>query len=331
MTKQEKIRLLDEWEKKWEREREASNSLKHIVYCCSDCHFKIAVTDRNDPYIQCSVGFHYEYDEFTEKYKKVEHINKAVEHYSDIRRLANHVCLNCGKPLSNFSSQRKIRKCNKCGGNEIVFWKELAGKHCPICKGKLDDGIVFNTNDEYSNSNWEEEENELFKAQEKYGIVNKDLYTEEEIRERDEKYPLMKPYMRSRFVVESNSNVIKFSCRRSFHYPFYIIVEWDTNAVFGKLVYCSFVFSEGIDNFKEMLLEKEKIDKLLQILDKYKFFSYPNESAGSGFDGSTWELEVSYEDLYKEISIWSPEKGVIYDIGHLLLAYSNPKIDGKIL
>ena len=325
MTKQEKIILLD----KWEKERQTFDALKHIVYRCSDCHFKIAVTDKEDPYIQCSVGFHYEYSKTTERYEKIEHTNNKINHSLYLGAPANHICLNCGNALL-FSKRKKNKKCDNCNASEIVFWEELTDKVCPICNGKFADGVVFNSNDDYREADWAEDKRELLQAQEKYGIVDKEVCTEEEMRKREEEYTLISRYMSSRFVVESKNNVIYFSCRRSFHLPFSIVVEWDNSMNFGNLVFCSLEFSDEYDTYKEMRLEKEKINRLLQVLDKYKFFSEPNESDRMGFDGSTWNLEVSYGELYKEISVWSPDTGVIYDIGHLLLEYSNPKINGEI-
>jgi hypothetical protein len=74
-------------------------------------------------------------------------------------------------------------------------------------------------------------------------------------------------------------------------------------------------------------LEINKIKELLSILDKYKYFSKPNKIIRHGLDGSRWILEVQIGKLYKEIDVWTPNKGVIYDIGKLLIKYSGAIIN----
>jgi DNA-directed RNA polymerase subunit RPC12/RpoP len=330
MTRIGKIRLLN----KVNRNIDKFNRQKHVVYFCSNCGFKIAITDRDDPYIECRVGNYYEYEVSQNEYGK--YINDSEKNINGTRwsKPANHICLNCGNSLL-FNSNDENKICEECNSKNIVFWNELPGKKCPSCNGTFNDGIVYNTYDEYSESNFKEQVDGLAKAKKKYGIkedIKEDIkeikiYTEEERQMMAAESELREKYLDQWYVINNNTNIIKFECSRSFHGPFCIIAEWDNDNSDGKLIFCMRIFSDDEDDYKEIKLENKKIKYLLSVLEKYKYFTKPNQIERYGLDGSTWTLEVQYGKLFKEISVWSPDKGVIYDIGRLLLEYSKPKIN----
>jgi hypothetical protein len=326
MTRLGKIRLLN----KIYRDMDRFNRQKHIIYCCSNCEFKITVIDRNSPYIECQVGNYYEYEIDQNEYGKYIKDHEKNINGTSWSKPANHICLNCGNSLLlNINAENKI--CEKCNSRNIVFWNELPGKKCPSCNGIFNDGIIYNTHDEYFESIFKELVDGLAKAKKKYGIKEDSkeikVYTEEEKQILAVKEALIEKYMDQWYVINSGTNIIKFECSRSFHGPFCVIAEWDNDNSDGKLIFCMHTSSDDEDDYKEMKLENKKIKHLLNILDKYKYFTKPNQIKRFGLDGSTWILEVQYGKLFKEISVWSPDKGVIYDIGKLLLEYSKPKIN----
>ena len=324
MNKQQKIKLLD----KIDKDFEIFNLHKHYVYYCNKCNFKISVTDKSTPHIECQAGNYYEYKLNREKYGI-----KIIEDDTKINgRLwsgpADRICLNCG----NIMDRNDIKKgnyCNKCKSKNIVLWKNLPGKKCPSCNGKFSIGIMFNTYDEYSKWNIDEWVEEIANAKNKYGIKEETIikeFTEEEKRIFERENILLKYYMDQRYVLNSKYNVIRFHCHRFFHSDFYIIAEWNKINEDGYLIYCMYSCEKNEKRFISKKLDYIKIKRLIEILDKYKYFSKPNNIKRFGLDGSRWTLEIQIEERYKEIDIWTPEKGVIYDIGNLLIEYSEVNI-----
>jgi hypothetical protein len=326
MTKLAKIRLLD----KIDKETAQFNALKHIVFLCNNCGFKVAVTDRSDPYIECQVGNYHEYDVDPKQYGKYIKKNEKNINGTFWSKPASHICLNCGNSI--FYENDNIEKCcEKCNSKNIIFWKDLPRNKCPCCDGIFNEGIMFNSYDEYSEYNFKESINGLSKAKEKYGINEDKIiikeYTEDEKKTIEEENKLLKYYMDLRYVINQTKNVIRYECHRSFHGPFYIIAKWDNDNQDGELIFCMYFPDKNEESFKKIILENNKIKILLSILDKYKYFTKPNEIKRMGLDGSTWTLEVQHGKLYKEIHVWSPVKGVIYDLGNLLIEYSGVKIN----
>jgi DNA-directed RNA polymerase subunit RPC12/RpoP len=316
MTRLGKIRLLN----RIDRENKIFNSQHQIVFLCSNCGFRVVVTDRENPYIACQVGNYYEYDLDPNEYGR--YIKKEDENINGTfwSRPASYICLNCGNTLDE-----NIEICDVCGSNNIIFWKYIPGKKCPSCNGIFNKGIIFNTHEEYSDYNLNMWIEGIEKAKIKYGInktnIIKNISEEEKIK-RQELTETIRIYMDQRYIINRNNNIIKFSCHRSF-YPFFdIIVEWNTEDEIGNLIFCSLTFDENEVSFKKIDIEYNKIGTLLSILNKYKYFTKPNKIKRMGLDGSRWTLEVQYNNQYKEINIWTPKDGVIYEIGIKLIEYS---------
>jgi len=318
MTRKEKIKLLD----KLDKGNNEFNFLKHYVFYCNNCNFRVEVTDRLDPYISCQVGNYYELE--INKNRTKRNINGKLW-----SRPANSICLNCGNTLKKEKSALQI-KCEECGSENIVFWKDLPNKKCPDCDGKFDVGILFNTRDELIEWDIDEWIEGIAKAKKKYGIKEENIIeklTEEEKRNIEKERILIQYFMNQRYVLNNNYNIIKFDCHRSFHSPFIIIAEWLNEIDDGKIIFCLLYGDKNEKSYIAKNLENCKIKELLSILDKYKYFSKPNKINRWGLDGSRWTLEVQIGKLYKEIDVWTPNKGVIYDIGNLLINYSGAIIN----
>jgi hypothetical protein len=58
-----------------------------------------------------------------------------------------------------------------------------------------------------------------------------------------------------------------------------------------------------------------------------QIFTEPNEIKNYDLDGSTWYLEIQYNGDYKELNVWQPEYGVVYEIGQKLMQFSGMKLD----
>jgi ribosomal protein S27E len=320
MTRLQKIKLLDKIDKK----SAEFDALRHYVFYCNKCNFKITVTDRPDTYIACQVGNYYEYEVDRKEYGKYIKENERNINGTMWSRPADSICLNCGNIMILKDIKNKII-CEKCNNRNIVSWHDLPKSKCPSCNGKFDNGIIFNTYDELREWNLDEWIELLSKAKEKYGIIEEKTfieYSEEENSIFEKENILLQYFMNERYVLNNKYNIIKFDCHRSFDSPFCIIVEWFNNDNDGNIIFCMYSCEENERRYIAKRLEIYKLNILLSILNKYKYFSKPNKINRHGFDGSTWTLEVQIGNLYKEIDVWSPNKGVIYDIGKLLIEYS---------
>ena len=300
--------------------RICDNNEKHVIFYCSNCKFNISVTIRKNPYISVCLGYYFEYDEKSDDYKEYKILPEEKESFSLINQPATHICLNCGNTLT-YKNRNKHQICNKCNGNNIIFWKNIAGKKCFICNGIFDEGKYLKTNDEYNKEYSNTRKSIFLEAINKFGIIP-EKYTKEGIEDRNKFLNLLDIYFDKRYTIFKNKNVIKFVCERSFHGNFCIIVEWDKNNY--ELIFCLNGLSENEnDKYFAINIDNNKISILINILEKHKYFKKSHKNKNFGLDGSTWTLEVKYGLLYKEISEWSPSKGVIYDIGKYLIELSN--------
>ena len=124
----------------------------------------------------------------------------------------------------------------------------------------------------------------------------------------------------------SDNNVIKFICRRSFHDLFSIKIEWKNNEFMGLFVLnvipMRSIKEENVKHYVK-LIKIEHIEKLLSILEKYKYFEESNYIERHGLDGASWKVQIKIMEKYKELDIWSPDDGVVYDIGKYLISLSD--------
>jgi len=325
MTRQQKIKLLD----KIDKERSIFNNIKHYVFYCNNCNFKVEVSDKPITYISCQVGNYYELEAFRNEYGKCITGNERNRNGIKWAGPANSICLNCGNIVQKTNNDYRI-KCDECSSENIVFWKDLPYKKCPTCSGNFDVGIFFNTNEELIEWDIDEWIEGISRAKKKYGIKEENIIeelTEEEKRNIEKERVLLEYFMDQRYVINNNYNIIKFDCHRSFHSPFTIIAEWFNEFDNGKIIFCMAYCEENEKFYIAKSLENFKIKELLSILDKYKYFTKPNKITRHGLDGSRWKLEVQIGKSYKEINVWTPNKGVIYDIGNLLIKYSGAIIN----
>ena len=325
MTRSQKFKLLNKIDKR----KKNFNALKHYVFYCNKCNFKITVSDRPDPYIECKVGNYFEYEVDRNEYGK--YISKDDRNINGTfwSKPANSICLDCGNSLV-LTQVENNNTCEKCKSKNIVFWYDLPNKKCPACNGKFGPRIIFNTNDELREWDFEESIECLSKTKKKYGIIEenetKEL-AEEEKRIIEKEMVLIQYFMNQRYVLDKNYNIIKFDCHRSFHSPFSIIVEWFNECDDGKIIFCMYFCEKNEKTYIAQTIENSKIKELISILDSYNYFKKPNKLDRLGYDGATWTLEVQIDNLYKEISVWSPDEGVIYEIGKLLIKYSGAIIN----
>ena len=131
-------------------------------------------------------------------------------------------------------------------------------------------------------------------------------------------------------VANNINNVIKFKCRRSFENEYAIKIEWKENDRFGIYVFNMvpkrLFLDEDLIHYEKQI-NLPKIDELLQIIEKYRYFDYHEERGGGGHDGSDWIIEIKLNGKYKKITESSPKRGMIYDIGKYLIDLSDKNLE----
>jgi len=321
MTKAEKIALLEKIEKYPIEDK----ALRHVMYLCDNCDFKITITDRKKTYISCEIG-----NSAERALLGIENVKNEYSHLFGTywQGSSDDICLDCGS-INIIKRNDSDIFCEYCSSRNVVFWQNLAGKKCPACNFKLSEGKEFDNEkdlDNYGDKLWKEC---VAKAMKKHGIeksIIKEM-TEEEEKILKKKIELYQFYLDSWYVINRNHNIIKFCYQRSFHPEILIIVEWEKEDQDGKLTFVQDMDDDFNNLFKEIKLDNIRIKTLLSILEKYNFFVESNEIDRMGLDGSIWQLEVQHNEQFKEINVWSPKYGVIYDIGKLLIEYSEVEIE----
>ena len=310
------IYKLNEWQRKFNKELAKRY---YILFVCSECGLQISyqpTTENNK-----NERLDYDYDDYLVWFKD----NSDFRHFKNNYKHTNYthwggaekMCIDCGCDFSNEDNIEK--KCRKCNSRNIISGNELYNKPCPICGTKFQNGIEFNGYNAYTKKKDELEDIWWNIYRERYNVSKpqpKDL-TEQEKNDLDRCKLLTECYQQNDFFVIGNpNNVIRFEFKDAWHSGFCCILEWENNKK-GKLTL--------FKNFSWDLIEKsinfDEIQQVIDILKKYNYFEKKFYKKTFGFDGWTFGMEVKIDDKYKELAIWGVERGILYDIGMLLLKF----------
>jgi len=290
----------------------------NILYLCSECGLQIAF----EPKVVFSdtprMDFHY--DDYRVWFENDPDFVPFVNNYKNTKvgdwgGHTSKICLDCGKGI--FKDEMFETNCEH---NNVVSGNELSGKPCPICGEKLNEGIKINGLKVYF-SKQSELRNEWWNIyRERYQVKKRmpPRYTEEEIIEQERREALIKCYECDFFVIDNPQNIIRFEFRDAFMSgTFNCILIWN-DSLKGKLI----LYRRFSNLWVEINIEYEKIEQVINLLDKYDYFKNSFYKENIGLDGYTFALEVKYKDKYKELAIWGIRRGILYDVGMLLIKFA---------
>jgi DNA-directed RNA polymerase subunit RPC12/RpoP len=319
-----KLKIITEL-KEWEIKNSIEQAKRCVIlFVCQECGLQISFEPKSEVCNSDRISF--EYDDYNVWFKNEPDYIPIRNNYKNTNRgywggPTSYICLDCAKGL--FDKEITDNTCEKCGSKNLVRGNELSGKSCPICGTKLNDGIKLQGLETY----WakrEEIKNEWWNIYRERYHVKKPIppnYTKEEIAEQQRRKALIKCYNDEQYVIESLHNVIRFEFRDAFiSGSFSCILEWDDGAE-GKLT----LFKMLSDIWIEKIVEHEKVEQIIDLLRNYDYFNkkFFKDDKGIKLDGYTFGLEVKYGKKYKELAIWGIRRGILYDVGMLLIKFAD--------
>ena len=116
----------------------------------------------------------------------------------------------------------------------------------------------------------------------------------------------------------TTAHVYRFTWLRTFHHP--VAVRITANDSGASLVAVELNGAGGYEpgtelRRKETSIAPSELKKVQRALVDAGFSSLTATEDNSGFDGSEWIIEVLDNDQYHVISRWSPQTGVVHEIG----------------
>jgi len=318
-TREKKIKLindLNEWERK-DKIRLAKRNI--ILFVCIECGLQISYEPKTKSNKAERLTF--DYDDYIVWFKNNPEFKTFENNYKNTNRGnwggAKKMCMDCGSGL--FDDENTNKTCLKCGSKNIITGNEICGKPCPICGTKFNEGIKLQGFEAYMAKQNELKEQWWNIYRERYN-VKKPIppnYTEEEKKEIERCESLTKCYEDDYFVINNSNNVIRFEFSDAWMSGFNCVLEWENNKD-GKLT----LFRRFSRELIEKNIEYEKIEQVIQLLNKYNYFDKKFYKKTFGLDGYTFGIEVKYEDKYKELAIWGIRSGILYDVGMLFLKFA---------
>jgi hypothetical protein len=224
--------------------------------------------------------------------------------------------LECG----NFVEDKETG-CEKCGKKNIILGSELGGKPCPVCKTRLDEGITLRGYETYRKKE-EEIKNKWYNIYRERYNVEKPIpqnYSDKEIVEIERRKSLRESFLfDDKYILNKPHNALRFEFEYAFIFgSFYCVLEWDDNSD-GKLL----LFQTFNNVWVEKTIKWQEVEQIIEILDNYDFFNKSLFEDNEGLDGWTFGLEVKIGKKYKELAIWGIERGILYDVGMLLIKFA---------
>jgi len=316
-NRKEKLKLINDLKKSAIKDEKKQAKRCKTLFVCSQCGLRISYEEKKKK--TASARMSYRYDDYRIYFEDQPNFKPFENNYKNTKcnwgASCNYICLDCGNYIEN-----KEKGCEKCGDGNIVSGKELAGKPCPVCKTPLNEGIILHGFEAYLGKDIEID-NKWFKIYRERYNVEKPIpknYTDEEIAEIKRRENLQKIFYDDKFILNNLHNALRFEFQDSFMTgSFNCILEWDDGSN-GKLT----LFNMFNDVWVEKIIEWQEIKKTIDLLDSYNFFEKSFYKKTLGFDGYTFCLEVKIGKKYKELSIWGVEKGILYDIGMMLLKFA---------
>ena len=321
-NREQKLKLIDNLEKSQIKLNKWLSKRNIILYVCNECGLQIKFEPKagkklNSPYMSYSYNNYIVWFENDENFKPFKNNYKNTNNIWS--KYCNYICLNCGNGVEDIKNG-----CEKCENNNIVSGNELLRKPCPICGTALNDKITFNGYKTYSEK-IDKIKDEWFNIyRERYGVKEHEQIhlTDEEKIENNRKMDLYQIYtMDYLYVLNNPYNVLRFEFRDAWLQGYSCILEWG-DSIENKFI----LFGNFISPWIEKTIETEELEQILGLLHKYNFFKrrFFLDKYGLKLDGYTFGLEVKLDSEYRELCIWGIRKGILYDVGMLLL-----KISGK--
>jgi len=319
-TQESKIKEIYKFNESQKKFKKELSKRFHILFVCSECGLQILyqpITEHNK-----YERLDYDYDDYKECFKNDPDFKPFEKKYKNLNIRswggAEKICMDCGKGL--FADENTDNTCLNCKGKNIITGNEINGKPCPICGTEFYEGIKLQGYDAYETKIDELRDFWWNKYRKKYNVKKllPKIITEEEIKEKERIKSLTKCYQENDFYVIGNkNNVIRFEFRDAWLKGFNIILEWFSNEN-GKLT----VFERHSMELTEIIIEYEKIEKIIQIINEHNYFEKRFYKKTFGLDGYTFGVEIKIEDKYKELAMWGIRSGILYDVGMLLLEFA---------
>ena len=127
-------------------------------------------------------------------------------------------------------------------------------------------------------------------------------------------------------IRNNETQTYRFSCFRSFHAPFSIRVDINTDGT-GILTFSMCdrpisAYGGELIQHTTQNLSKAQVDSLLKSVNQNKFWDMPTSIDDLGLDGSMWILEGVSNGNYHIVERWTPRDGEIYELGNLFMKLS---------
>lgn len=118
---------------------------------------------------------------------------------------------------------------------------------------------------------------------------------------------------------DESIEIYRFALFRSFHSPFCVrLQKSDTNSDTFSLFVKEVHYSENDKNdlmVAEILLSRKLLADLIDQIESLDYTELPPTRGAEGNDGARWILEVLKEKEYHIVDRWSPQNGMIREIG----------------
>jgi hypothetical protein len=127
-----------------------------------------------------------------------------------------------------------------------------------------------------------------------------------------------------------NNNVIRFSYLNDRIDSISIKIKWNKNNVKNGKLKFNMINVNKNENIK--YLKKEisnyEISKIIDMINEYDIYNNieSEKFVDIGWGGAYWIIEVNINGKYILLNRWSPESGVVYDIGNHMLNLSGKNI-----
>lgn len=118
---------------------------------------------------------------------------------------------------------------------------------------------------------------------------------------------------------DGSKQIYRFTWLRTFHHPISIRLEIQkdgTGLLFVKMTSGAGGYDPGeIKKSFKKNIEKEGVNKFLDLLNKEGFWELQVTSNVIGLDGAQWIIEALSEGRYHLVDRWTPEEGSVREIG----------------
>ena len=133
-------------------------------------------------------------------------------------------------------------------------------------------------------------------------------------------------------IRNNEGQTYRFSYFPSFHEQFSIRVDVDADGT-GVLTFSMCdgpINAYGGELIKSATLDlsKEQVNKLIESVDKNRFWDLPTNINKLEPDGSMWIVEGVNDGNYHMVERWSPSDGEIYELGNLFIELSGEEVGG---